>query len=138
MLKYSLIHPELIAALAGAGHGSKVLIADGNYPHSTGVNPRSTVVHLNLTPGTLTVTQVLSVLLDAINVESAEVMACPEGEVPAHREYKEILGVSVPVTTRERFEFYDQARNPDVALVIATADQRMCANLLLTIGTREN
>jgi L-fucose mutarotase len=102
------------------------------------VNPRSTVVHLNLTPGTLTVTQVLSVLLDAINVESAEVMACPEGEVPAHREYKEILGVSVPVTTRERFEFYDQARNPDVALVIATADQRMCANLLLTIGTREN
>ena len=30
------LHPQLLAALAGAGHGSQVLIADANYPASTG------------------------------------------------------------------------------------------------------
>jgi L-fucose mutarotase len=34
----------------------------------------------------------------------------------------------------ERFEFYDAARDPDTALVIATGEQRVYANLLLTIG----
>ena len=32
MLKGKLIHPELIHQLALCGHGSKILIADGNYP----------------------------------------------------------------------------------------------------------
>ncbi|WP_318783043.1 RbsD/FucU domain-containing protein [Cellulosimicrobium sp. SH8] len=36
MLRYPLLHPGLIGALAGAGHGSRVLLADANYPHSTG------------------------------------------------------------------------------------------------------
>jgi L-fucose mutarotase len=30
MLRYSLLHPELLAVLAGAGHGSRILIADAN------------------------------------------------------------------------------------------------------------
>ena len=32
MLRTDLIHPPLLEALARCGHGSKVLIADGNYP----------------------------------------------------------------------------------------------------------
>ena len=39
MIRGKLIHPEILAALAGAGHGSKVLITDGNFPHATA--PRS-------------------------------------------------------------------------------------------------
>ncbi|HOS03406.1 MAG TPA: RbsD/FucU domain-containing protein, partial [Candidatus Hydrogenedentes bacterium] len=35
MLKQRLIHPEILDALAAAGHGSKILITDGNYPAST-------------------------------------------------------------------------------------------------------
>jgi L-fucose mutarotase len=34
----------------------------------------------------------------------------------------------------ERFAFYDVARSPNVALVIATGEQRIYANILLTIG----
>ena len=41
MLKTTLLHPEILNALAGAGHGAQVLIADGNYPASTGGNPRA-------------------------------------------------------------------------------------------------
>ncbi len=33
-----------------------------------------------------------------------------------------------------RFPFYDAARAPGVTLAIATGDQRLYANLLLTIG----
>jgi L-fucose mutarotase len=33
-----------------------------------------------------------------------------------------------------RFEFYDAARGPNVALVIATGEQRIYANILLTLG----
>ena len=48
MLKYGLTHPEILSALGSAGHGSKVLIADGNYPFSTGSNPAAAHVYLNL------------------------------------------------------------------------------------------
>ncbi len=34
MLRSKLIY--ILAALAGTGHGSQVLIADGNYPFTTG------------------------------------------------------------------------------------------------------
>ena len=59
MLRYSLLHPPLLTALATAGHGSKVLIADANYAHRTNVHHRAELIHLNLRPGLLTVDQVL-------------------------------------------------------------------------------
>ncbi|MEC9148489.1 MAG: RbsD/FucU domain-containing protein [Planctomycetota bacterium] len=34
----------------------------------------------------------------------------------------------------ERFKFYDESASSDVVLTVATADQRIFANLLLTIG----
>ncbi|WP_371664154.1 hypothetical protein [Streptomyces sp. NBC_00280] len=43
---------------------------------------------------------------------------------------------SRPGRHTRRFEFYDAARSPDVALAIVTADTRTHANLLLTIGVR--
>src|SRR3954468_10769873 len=74
MLKSQLLHPQIIAALGKAGHGSKVLISDGNYPHWTKKGPNAEVVYLNLAPGMPTVTDVLKVLLSAIFIEKAEVM----------------------------------------------------------------
>ncbi|MDR3360018.1 MAG: RbsD/FucU family protein [Bifidobacteriaceae bacterium] len=135
MLTYRLIHPELLGGLAAAGHGSKILLVDGNYPHATGVAASARRVHLNLRPGLVSVPDVLEPLLSAVNVEAAAVMAAPDGgEAPAHRQYRELLADGVPLTTLERFAFYDAARRDDVALMVATADQRMCANLLLTLG----
>ena len=50
MLTSKLIHPEIMSALAYCGHGSKVLIADGNYPlaEKTG---NAKKVYLGLVPG---------------------------------------------------------------------------------------
>ena len=79
MLLTELLHPGLLSALAGAGHGGRILLADGHYPASTAVGPHAEVVHLNLAPGLLDVSTVLDVLLRAVPVESATVMVPPAG-----------------------------------------------------------
>ncbi len=50
MLTTPITHPELLAALARCGHGTKILLADGNYPHLTGVPAGTTRIALNVTP----------------------------------------------------------------------------------------
>ncbi|MFB9661321.1 RbsD/FucU family protein [Glycomyces mayteni] len=134
MLTYGLIHPPLLAALASAGHGSRILLADGHFPCSTHTNPAAATIHLNLRPGLLDVDQVLETLLDAVPVEHAAVMASDGPHVPAHDGYRAALGANVPFEAVERFAFYDLARTADTAVVVATGDQRQYANLLLTIG----
>lgn len=143
MLKSHLLHPEILAALGRAGHGSKVLIADGNYPASTTLGPSARLVHLNLAPGKLTVTEVLEVLTTAIPIEQASVMDTLKSgpyatkEDPAiWSEFRKLLtasGIS-ELTKIERMAFYEASRRTDVALVIQTGEQRIYANLLLTIG----
>jgi hypothetical protein len=39
MIRSVLLHPQILKVLASAGHGSVVLIADGNFPFTTGANP---------------------------------------------------------------------------------------------------
>jgi L-fucose mutarotase len=144
MLKGQLLHPQIIAALARAGHSSKVLISDGNYPHWTKKGPNAEVVFLNLAPGQFTVTDVLKALLTAIPVEKAEVMEpmktgpyALKEDPPIWNEFRQILheaGADIELDKVERFKFYDVAGNLDVCLTIATGEQRIYANLLLTIG----
>jgi L-fucose mutarotase len=80
MLLTELLHPEILAGLASAGHGSKVLLADGHYPASTAVGRQARTVYLNLTPGVLNVSAVLDVLLRTIPIEAAAVMVPPAAE----------------------------------------------------------
>jgi L-fucose mutarotase len=137
VLLTDLVHPDILAALAGAGHGARVLIADGHYPASTATGPRAKTVYLNLTPGVVDATTVLEVLRHTIPVESAAVMTPPDGEPEpaAVTEYRTVLA-PMPLTALDRFAFYDAARSPDLALAIITGDTRTYANLLLTIGVR--
>ena len=55
---------------------------------------------------------------------------------PAQDEYARMLGEGVPFETVDRFAFYDRVRSPDVGVVIATGDERLYGNLLLTVGLR--
>jgi L-fucose mutarotase len=135
VLRFPLIHPPLLAALAACGHGGKVLLADANYSHSTNVHPGATVIYLNLRPGLLTVDQVLEPLLAAVPVEAAQVMTPGDGTEPdVFAVYREQLGREVPLQPLPRFEFYAACREPDLAVCVATGDDRLYANLLLTIG----
>jgi len=134
MLKTRLLHPGILEALGAAGHGAQVLIADGNYPLATRSNDAARRVYLNLAPGLLGVTDVLGVLVDAIPVEAAHVMGPDDGEEPGiFAEFRRMLP-DTPLQRLGRFQFYDMARGADLALAIATGEQRIYANLLLTIG----
>lgn len=134
MLKTRLLHPGILAALGEAGHGAQVLIADGNYPLLTRSSSGARRVYLNLAPGLVSVTDVLKVLVDTIPIEAAHVMVPDTGEEPAiFAEFRERLP-DIPLEAVGRFAFYDAARGPDVALAISTGEQRIYANLLLTIG----
>lgn len=135
MLRYTLTHGPTLSALASLGHGSRVLIADGNYPFATAMHPRAELVHLNWRPGLLDVDEVLTTLLDAVPFEAATVMTPPpDAPVAAHDGYRRVLGPGVPLGTLDRFAFYDAVRAPETGLVIATGDQRSHANLLLEVG----
>jgi L-fucose mutarotase len=139
MLKGQLIHPELLRALGAAGHGAKVLLADGNYPVSTKAPLNAARIYLNLAPGVLPVTDVLRALVTAIPIEAAEVMVPDEGPEPRiFDEFRAVLRLAAGSPTNlsplSRFAFYAAASAPDVAVVIATGEQRIYANVLLTIG----
>ena len=133
MLTTSLLHPQLLESLASLGHGSRVLIADGNYPFRTAIGARAQVVYLNLAPGMFSVDQVLNVLKQSVPFESVVMMDAPV-DVPVQSQILGILDEDIAVQRVGRSDFYDLARGVDTGLLIATGEQRVYANVLLTIG----
>jgi L-fucose mutarotase len=146
MLKTTLLHPEILRVLAGAGHHSKILIADGNYPASTKRGPNASIVSLNLAPGIVTVSQVLRTLLTAVPVDHVNTMGIPpddpyaqQGEPPVWADYRAIIAESTLPLRLEpvlKWDFYRHVESPDHVLTIQTADQSLWANVLLTVGCR--
>lgn len=135
MLKTKLLQPEILGILGMIGHGSQVLIADGNYPFLTGSPDTAEKVFLNLMPGMVKVTDVLEALLTVIPIEAATVMVPDDGaDQPIFDEFRKLLSGGPELTKIGRFPFYEKACESDTALVIATGEQRIYANLLLTIG----
>lgn len=135
MLKTPLLHPEILSALGGAGHGAGVLIADGNYPFSTEAPVTARRVFLNLRRGLVSVPDVLQVLVATIPIESATLMAPADGSrLELHETMRTMLPANTAVVLQPRLEFYAAAKSPATALVIATGEERRFANVLLTIG----
>lgn len=147
MLKSRLIHPEISAVLARAGHHARVLIADGNYPASTAKGPNAELISLNLAPGLVTVSQVLEVLLASIPVDAINTMGIPaddpyaiHGDPPVWEDYRRVVaaaGVDCGLVPIEKWQFYEAVRSPDHVLTIQTGDQSLWANVLLTMGCRQ-
>ena len=134
MLRSTLTHPGILSALGTMGHGSMILIADGNFPFATHTNPAAAQVYLNLRPGLVNATDLLETLVTAIPVEAAHVMQPNDGSTPdIYSEFRALLP-GTELQPIERFAFYDFARRTEVGLVIATGDARIYANIMLTIG----
>lgn len=145
MLKTTLLHPDILRICARAGHHSKILIADGNYPASTKRGPLSELVCLQLMPGVPTVAQVLEALLSAVPVDALHTMGIPAddpyakyGEPPAWTEFR-ALAKSAGIEAIEpisKWDFYKAVGSVDHVLTIQTADQALWANVLVTMGCR--
>ena len=147
MLNHQLIHPKINEVLARSGHSSKVLIADGNYPAASTMGPNAELVSLNLSPGLVTVRQVLAALVTATPIEAINTMGMPnddpfklDHDPPVWDEYREVIqtaGLSIKLKPIQRWDFYDAVASRDHVLTIQTADQALWANLLVTIGVRQ-
>ena len=146
MLKHTLVHPDINQILGRAGHHSKILIADGNYPAWNKKGPNAEIIHLNFSRGIMNCCQVLSGLLSAVALDEVNTMGIPEddpyakyGEPPVWGEYKKILSesnVDLELEPIQKWDFYKAVESPDHVLTIQTADQSLWANLLLTMGCR--
>lgn len=146
MLFHKLTHPDILGVIGRAGHTSRILIADGNYPAGSTLGPNAKLVSLNLSPGVVNCVQVLEALADAVPIEAANTMSYVEpgphslkSDPPNWAEYRRVLKAArspAELKPLERFEFYRAVATPDLVLTIQTADQGLYANLLLTVGVR--
>ena len=146
MLKTTLIHPEILRVVARAGHHSKILIADGNYPASAKRGPNAELVCLNLAPGVVTVAQVLRALLSAVPVDHVNTMGIPaddpyaqKGEPPVWAEFRQEVkaaGLKLELQPILKWDFYKAVESADHILTIQTGDQALWGNVLLTVGCR--
>jgi len=146
MLKHQLIHPKINEVLARAGHHARILIADGNYPASTKKGPVAELVCLNLSPGIVTVAQVLRAVVSAVPIDRVNTMGIPpddpyaqHGEPAAWKEFRSILaqaGLNIPIEPIQKIAFYEEVDSPDHVLTIQTGDEALWANVLLTMGCR--
>jgi L-fucose mutarotase len=147
MLKHQLIHPRINEILGRAGHHSKILLADGNYPAWNKKGPNAEVVSMNLTPGVITVSQALRAVLSAVPVDSVHTMGIPaddpyaqQGEPPVWAEYRSILsesGLTISLEPILKWDFYQAVESPDHVLTIQTGDQALWGNVLLVMGCRQ-
>lgn len=146
MLRSKLIHPQISAIIAAAGHHSSILIADGNYPASSKRGPRAELVSLNLMPGVPTCDQVLEAVLSAIPVDKIQTMETEadgpyalDGDPPVWEDYRKTIkreGLDVELESIDKWAFYDAVSTDDHVLTIQTADQQRYANILLSVGVR--
>ncbi|MCT1760076.1 RbsD/FucU family protein [Micrococcus luteus] len=142
MIRGGLLHPELLSALAAAGHGTKVLIADALFPQDTAVRPGARRVFLNLTPGTVSAREILRAVAVTVDLEAAVSMSDADGgDSPSVLEMREDLadyrhggGQEVALSSMERFAFYEATAAEDVSMVVVSGETRPYSNLLLTIG----
>ena len=133
MLRSPILHPPLLAALGAAGHGARILIADANYSHST-IGPRTALIHLNLRPGLVTVDQVLEPVLATIPVEAVTVMRPDDGRTPRCSPATGSCWAAAAAPARRAAELLRRMPQPDLAVCVATGDDRLYTNVLLTIG----
>ena len=148
MLKGTLIHPEILAALGAAGHGSKVLIADGNYPHATRLGPNAQLVFANFAPGVIDATTALQLIASAVPIEKAQVMQpaktgpyAMKDDPPIWEDFRRVFrraDIDVELEPIDQEDFYAAGSDEMTCLTIATGEQQIYANILLTIGVVRN
>ncbi|HWO96551.1 MAG TPA: RbsD/FucU family protein [Bacillus sp. (in: firmicutes)] len=135
MLKTACLHTGILNVLSKCGHGDKILIADGNYPIDSNTNKNVEKVYLNLTHGIPLVTDVLNVINETIEIEKLEVMVPGDAtQPPIFADFKDIVCSINRLEELGRFEFYEACKEENVKLAIATGEQRVYANVLLTVG----
>jgi len=130
-----LLSPDLLFALASAGHGDRIVIADANFP---AVSMARRLVSLHGATATATLVAVLSVLpvddFEPDPVAVMEVVDHPEETPEAVADFTRVLAAAglAPPARLARHEFYRAAR--EAFAVVQTGERRLYGNIMLTKG----
>ncbi|WP_043339143.1 RbsD/FucU family protein [Belnapia moabensis] len=130
-----LLTPDLLHALASAGHGDRIAIVDANFPAAA--NARR-LIHLSGTDSVAALRAILSLLpVDDFEPDPALVMevvddpaAMPEAVADLTRLLRG-AGAGPPRAV-PRQDFYALAR--EAFAVVATGERRLYGNILITKG----
>jgi L-fucose mutarotase len=138
MLNSAILHPQILQVLATAGHGSGIVIADGNFPFGTMARPEVPRVYLNFAPDKLNTIDVLKEIVGAIPLEGAQAPVPGDGSTPPiFKEYLQYLPKDITIEKVDRFAFYDAVKDPTTALLICTGETRVYSCIRLIVGVRK-
>ena len=134
----SILTPELLKVLMEMGHGDRIVIGDGNFPHAS-IAKDSILVRLDGHGAAEVLDAILALLpldtyVDA-PVSLMEVVPGDPVETPIWGEFEKIVEKHQPGTKIghiERFRFYDEARK--CYAVISTGETALYANVILQKG----
>ncbi|MBL6079667.1 ribose ABC transporter [Belnapia sp. T18] len=130
-----LLTPDLLHALASAGHGDRIAIVDANFPAAA--NARR-LIRLPGADAAAGLRAILSVLpIDDFEPDPAlvmEVVGDPAATPEAVTDFSRLLrgAGAVPPRAVPRHDFYALAR--EAFAVVATGERRLYGNILLTKG----
>ncbi|MCO1339917.1 hypothetical protein BJH93_13630 [Kocuria polaris] len=138
-----MTHPTVLSALAWAGHGSLVLIADAHFAAATALGANTVTVHTALAPDSPLVPDIARLVAATIAVEEVTTMAVPAQNyarvgleaLAAVRAFP--AATPVPHSTATREEFFARCGSPDLALCLVSGDRRRFANVLLRVGVTD-
>ncbi len=131
-----VISPELLKILNEMGHGSEILLADGNYPAQSAVKNGSVVSRADGIGIPRLLEAILKILpLDTFADYNVVLMVPEKGTPEIWKEYERILknsGEVVKIKKVPRFEFYDLASKSYA--VVASGERALYANIILKKG----
>ena len=133
-----ILTPELLKVLMEMGHGDRIVIGDGNFPHAS-IAKDSILVRLDGHGAAEVLDAILALLpldtyVDA-PVSLMEVVPGDPVETPIWGEFEKIVEKHQPGTKIghiERFRFYEEARK--CYAVISTGETALYANVILQKG----
>ncbi len=127
-----LLNADVLGALRAMGHGDDLVIVDTNFPSDSVARQTRTgkLLRIDNTAAAEVVEAVLSVMpLDSFVDDSAcrmEMVGAPEDVPPVQQEVQKAIdaaeGKSWPMTSIERFAFYERAK--EAYCVIQTGERR--------------
>jgi len=130
-----LLSPDLLFALAIAGHGDRIAIVDANFPAAS---TAQRLIPLYGADAAAVLVAILSVLpVDTFEPDPAvvmEVVGDPEQTPEAVADFTRLLagaGVAPPAKL-QRYDFYRAVR--EAYAMVQTGERRLYANIMLTKG----
>lgn len=134
----NLLSPELLKILMEMGHGDRIVIGDGNFPHAS-IAKDSILVRMDGHG----VCDILDAILTLMPLDTyvdtpvslMEVVPGDNVETPIWDEYAKIIEKHQPGTKIghiERFQFYEEARR--CYAVVASGESALYANIILQKG----